>query len=298
MILEIMKFGSQLGMEIMYRKDICPEPLKMEADISYVEDDLENHKLDIIYPKKEKDSYPFIVYIHGGAFVMHSKERLYRNYGMRLAGDEFAVVNINYRLAPENVYPSQVEDVLLALQFISNNAERFKLDKCNMFIAGDSAGAYLCAITACVLRNKILRDKYKFNTDLVCRAIAANCGMFDFTTFMDKDVSFPMKRNIVEMLFGTADFENTPNYPFSSVLKYVNEQFPPIYLMDTKKKSFDKEALRLEAVLKKYSVEYKLHIFEEDLNLIHAFNIMSKYPQSNIVLREIFEFFKMHLEEK
>lgn len=295
MLLEIIKFGSNLGMETIYKEDETPKPLKIIENISYADDNLKEHKLDIIYPATEKECYPFIVNIHGGAFAMYSKDKLYRNYAMRLAVNDFAVVNINYRLAPKNIYPSQIEDVLSALNFIADRAESFKLDKNNMFLSGDSAGAYLAAITACVLSNDRLKEKYNFKTELVCRAIAVNCGIYDFSTLMDKENSFPMKRKIVEMLFGRADYEMSANFPFSSVLNHVNESFPPAYIIDTTKKSFVKEAIRLQQVLRAKQVEHQLHIFEEEHNLIHAFNIMSKYPQSNIVLKETFAFFKEHL---
>ena len=295
MLLKIFKFGSQIGMDLIYKRDICPAPLLIKENISYATDDLDEHKLDIIYPSNERDSYPFIINIHGGSFSMHSKEKLYRNYGMRLAGNKFAVVNINYRLAPDNIYPTQVEDVLMAIKFISRNACDLKLDKNNMFIIGGSAGAYLAAITACILSNDALMQRYGFYSDVVCRAIAANSGMYDFTTLMDKDISFPMKRKMIEILFGRRDFANSLHYPYSSVLTYVNGKFPPTYLMDTKKQSFEKEALRFADVLKKHNVNYKLHIFEKKDNLIHAFNIISKYPQSHVVLEETFAFFNANL---
>ncbi|MEF9998786.1 MAG: alpha/beta hydrolase [Lachnospiraceae bacterium] len=295
MIFDLTQLGSRVGIARFYKKDPCPDPLPIRENISYAYDELEEHKLDVIYPKKEKACYPFIMNIHGGAFAMHSKDMLYRNYGMRLAGDEFAVVNVNYRLAPEHVYPVQLEDILMAIAYVTRKAEQLHLDKKNMFLAGDSAGAYLAAMAACVLSNSFLRERYHFSEDIVCRAVAANSGMYDFSTLMEREISFPMKRKMVELLFGRIDFENSEQFPYSSVLLYITENFPPVYLMDIQGQSFEKEALRLEEVLKKCGVMYKLHIFEKREHLIHAFNIVSKYPQSEIVMNEIFEFFRTYV---
>lgn len=281
----------QYGAERTYQSDEVPKPLEIIENISYIEDDTESHKLDIIYPKTKKDSYPFIINIHGGGFSMNSKDKLYRNYGMRLAGDQFAVVNINFRLSVNSPYPAQLEDVLSVISFLYYHAKEYHLNLDQMFLAGDSSGAYMSAMTACILQHPRLREYYGFDLNLKVRAVAANCGMFDFTTMMNPDVHFPMKRMIVEMLFGTKSFMELPVYQYSSVVDYVTEDFPPIYLCDTEKSSFAAEAYRLEKVLKSKNIQYQLHIFSKKENLMHAFNIMSKYPQSKQVLDEIFAFF-------
>lgn len=283
------------GAKNSYKYDIPLDNMEIEENISYIEDELEEHKLDIIYPRVKKEKYPFIINIHGGGFSMNSKDKIYRNYGMRLANNDFAVVNMNFRLSSHSKYPAQMEDVLYVISFIYENADKYKLDINNMFMVGDSSGAYMSAMTGCIFNNKELRDFYNFDKDINLRAIASNCGMFDFTTFMGKDIFFPMKRSIVENLFGTKEYENLDIYRYSSVLKYINEDFPPIYVMDTEKLSFKNEALRLIEVLNDNHIEYRAHIFEKKDKLMHAFNIMGKHQESQTVLEEIFDFFKRYV---
>ncbi|BBF43526.1 lipase [Lachnospiraceae bacterium KM106-2] len=288
----------EYGAKRAYKKDPVPEQRRIIENISYIEDGSEEHKFDLIYPGTVQESYPFIINIHGGGFSMNSKDKIYRNYGMRLASGEFAVVNMNFRLSNEYAYPAQMEDVLSLLRFLASNAEKYQLDPKQLFLSGDSSGAYMAAMAACILNNSVLRQYYKFEEDITIRAVASNCGMFDFTTFMGKDVKFPMKAAIIKTLFHSSDYEALEIYPYTSVLKYVNDEFPPIYIMDTKKQSFTAEAIRLTKKLEKYGVEYQLHLFEKEEKLMHAFHIMGKYEQSEIVLKEIFQFFHAHKNQE
>lgn len=285
-------------MENMARMAYKPEckPIGMEIleNVAYIQDGTKEHMLDIYYPPEKQNQYPTIINIHGGAFCMNSKELIYRNYGMKLASNQFAVININYRLAPKNVYPAQILDVIAAIEFISQEAKQYRIDIDNIFISGDSAGAYLAAMIGCITTDQQLQKYFQWKTSVKIRAIAANCGMYDFETYMQKEVKFPMKKGIVEMLFGTKHYLEEEAFAYSSVLKHINEKFPPVYLMDTQKQSFELEALRLQEKVKEQGIECKLHIYDRRLNLMHAFNILSKYPQSAEVLYEIFTFFNAH----
>ena len=77
--------------------------------------------LDLYRPKSmDEKKLPVIVSVHGGAWVYGTKE-VYQFYCMRLAQFGFAVVNFNYRLAPENKFPSSLEDTNLVFQWINAN---------------------------------------------------------------------------------------------------------------------------------------------------------------------------------
>ena len=63
-----------------------------------------------VYRPAGQDGCPIIVNIHGGGYVYGDKE-LYKRYSMDLARRGFAVVNINYRLAPRWKFPAPLEDI-------------------------------------------------------------------------------------------------------------------------------------------------------------------------------------------
>ena len=90
-----------------------------------------------------------LLYLHGGAYVLGSPTG-YRNLIGRLATQLGATgYGVDYRLAPEHVYPAAVDDAVAAYRWLLANgapAER-------IVVAGDSAGGGLTLATAITLRD-------------------------------------------------------------------------------------------------------------------------------------------------
>ena len=92
---------------------------------------------------------PVIVYYHGGGFVFFSpNSSFYDELGRRLASSIPAfVISANYRLTPENQYPSQYDDGIDVLKFLDEDKSRKNLpdndDLRRCFVSGDSDGGNL-----------------------------------------------------------------------------------------------------------------------------------------------------------
>ena len=115
-----------------------------------------NQDLDIYYPKpltkamKSKnvtddnainDSYPMVVFVHGGSWESGSKDE-YAFVGQSLAQAGYVTAVINYRKAPEHVYPDYVQDAAQAIAWSYNNAKSLHADPKRLAVIGHSAGAF------------------------------------------------------------------------------------------------------------------------------------------------------------
>lgn len=102
----------------------------------------DKNKLDIYLPTIKKDKYPMIIFIHGGGYVKSDKRRHTVNMlnALQLG---YAVVGLNYRLAPEAIYPAFLEDCLTGLNFLGQHADQYKIDKDKMILWGETHGALL-----------------------------------------------------------------------------------------------------------------------------------------------------------
>jgi len=117
------------------------------SDVTYNEDP-KRQILDVHVPAGD-GPYPTILAIHGGRFSMNSK-LLYNQHADYFADRGIAFVATNYRYAPTNTFPAQVEDVHCALAWIHENAERYGLDPTRVVVVGGSAGGYLAAMVGTV----------------------------------------------------------------------------------------------------------------------------------------------------
>jgi acetyl esterase len=92
---------------------------------------------------------PGLLYLHGGGFVignLETHDSLCRQIARRSG---FAVVALDYRLAPEHRFPAAHDDAFAALHALAREPARYGLAERPLAVAGDSAGGTLAA--ACAL---------------------------------------------------------------------------------------------------------------------------------------------------
>ncbi|KAJ3315670.1 hypothetical protein HDV04_002084 [Boothiomyces sp. JEL0838] len=93
----------------------------------------------IEYPDTDS-SERVILYIHGGAYVLASR-RTHRGITWRLAKNaEAKILAVDYRLAPQHVFPAALIDVLSGYQYLLQKYKPHQIS-----FVGDSAGGALAA---------------------------------------------------------------------------------------------------------------------------------------------------------
>lgn len=91
--------------------------------------------------------HPVIVYIHGGALIMGSRTWIDPIQRDLYLGDDFAVVSIDYRLAPETKLAGIASDLEDAVAWVrGDGGRRFRLDPHRVAVIGHSAGGYLALL--------------------------------------------------------------------------------------------------------------------------------------------------------
>lgn len=89
-----------------------------------------------------------VVYYHGGGWVIGNIDE-YDTLARTLANSlHAAVVNVDYRLAPEFRYPTAADDAWTALQWASERATEIAGGPVSLVVMGDSAGGNLSAVVA------------------------------------------------------------------------------------------------------------------------------------------------------
>ena len=95
-----------------------------------------------VYQPPASGSFPVIMQIYGGSWQSgspSSQEWFARHFAQR----GYVVVAIDYRHAPEWIWPEQIVDVRTALYWISQDADTFGGDSSRIVVVGRSSGAQL-----------------------------------------------------------------------------------------------------------------------------------------------------------
>lgn len=97
---------------------------------------------------------PLVVFFHGGGWVVGDLDTHDQPCRLLCRHADVHVLSVDYRLAPEHVYPAAVEDAVAAFAWAREHAAGLGADPDRVAVAGDSAGGTLSAVVAQVARDE------------------------------------------------------------------------------------------------------------------------------------------------
>lgn len=98
-----------------------------------------------VYEPKDSEILPVIINIHGGGFVSGGLNNDDNRIVRLMKYVKCKVISVDYRLAPEHVFPSALEDCYAVLKHVYENEEVYGIDKNRIAVIGTSAGGCLAA---------------------------------------------------------------------------------------------------------------------------------------------------------
>lgn len=118
-------------------------------DVDYKAELVDGNDKDLldIYMPEGADGVPVIVYFHGGALRIGSKEDG-KVVASRLLQAGIGVVSASYRLSPSVRHPAHVRDAAAATAWVVKNIHRYGGNPYKVYLSGHSAGAYLATLLA------------------------------------------------------------------------------------------------------------------------------------------------------
>lgn len=137
----------------------------------------------------------------------------------RAARRGYVVVAINYRLAPQHLFPAQIEDCRDAIRWVRRNADRWKIDTKRIGAYGYSAGGHLACLMA-LSASHPEADEHLEETQVA--AVVAGGAPCDFRHLDEQD------RTLAYFLGGTRG-ERPNAYRAASATEFASRQAPPIH---------------------------------------------------------------------
>ena len=107
-----------------------------------------------LYDKREsREPGPVLVFYHGGGFVIGDIDthEPFCSYAADFL--DIPVVSVDYRMAPEHVWPASPQDCEAAARWIAGSPAELGRKATALAVGGDSAGGNLAIVTAMALRD-------------------------------------------------------------------------------------------------------------------------------------------------
>ncbi len=245
------------------------------------------HLLDLYRPKDTEEKLPVIVSFHGGGWVYGTKE-VYQYYCMCLAAHGFAVINYNYRLAPEHRFPAAFEDTDAAFHWLMQHAAEYGLDTGRIFAVGDSAGALGIGLYAAILTNPVFAKRWSFRAPegLRIRGLALNCGMYTTADKADALRDFVPKANAAEAV------------QMLDLVQHITADFPPCFVMTANQDFLREEPKLLLPVLERLGIPHEYKLYGDDAHpLGHVFHCDMRSEQAKAANDAECAFFRSIMEQ-
>jgi len=198
-----------------------------------------NALLDVYIPRSAEQAdraLPVIIWTHGGAWVSGDKTND-GPYFRLLAAQGFTVVSLNYTLAPEKVYPTQIFELNSAHAYIVANASRFHINPNQIFLAGDSAGAQLSSQMAALVTNPAYAKEVGIKPALQPSQLAGTilfCGIYKVEGLTETDPNLPKliswgDNQVVWAFSGTRDKSSSIIHQMSPYY-HATKDFPATFI--------------------------------------------------------------------
>ena len=105
-------------------------------------------------PRGTVQPLPALLWIHGGGYVIGSAD--HDDIAAKTLASEAScvVASVDYRLAPETVFPGPVEDCYAGLKWLHDQAAELGVDSTRIAVGGASAGGGLAACLSLLARDR------------------------------------------------------------------------------------------------------------------------------------------------
>jgi acetyl esterase/lipase len=219
-------------------KTTFPEGTVFHQNISYANDTLKKHLLDIYVPANAKNPAPLVIWVHGGAWMMNDKyaDMGYMTKTIRaIVENGYALASIDYRHSTTAIFPAQIQDCNQAVEFLYAHASQYKVDKNNFALMGFSAGGHLASLLG-LSGNDNVKEFYpaQKKPSFSIKAVVDFYGPSNFLLFFSNAVPEAVD-NPVAKLLGASPLVRPDISDRASPVTYVNKNDPPFFIVHGEK---------------------------------------------------------------
>ncbi len=189
-----------------------------------------NLKLDVYHRRDKPAGAPTMLYVHGGGWVIGSKDEQGLPMLTHLAARGWLCVNVNYRLSPHGTMPDPVVDLKYAIRWLREHAAEYGGDPSFVVISGGSAGGHLAALVALTANDPDLQPGME-SVDTSVQGAIPLYGVYDLADRHQVWHHGDLEKFMETYVMKVSRSEAPQNYDKYSPLTRINENAPPMLVI-------------------------------------------------------------------
>jgi len=225
-----------------------------------------------------------ILYLHGGAYVIGSPASHRDMVGAIADAAQARAFIVDYRLAPETIFPGAVDDAVAAYKGLLEIGEKPE----KIIIAGDSAGGGLTMATLVALRD----EGIELPAAAVCLSPWADLTLTGDSMIVKDKVDAMLGRDSLSWFAGLYLAGQDASDPKASPIFADLSGLPPLLIQVGSQEVLLDDAIRLNKAAKKAGVDVSLEVWDGQM---HVWQLLAAIvPEGKHAIQVIGTFVKNH----
>jgi acetyl esterase/lipase len=187
-------------------------------------------RLDVWHGEGRPSGCPVLLQIHGGAWILGSKNEQGLPLMQLLASRGWVCVSADYRLSPRATFPDHLVDLKRAIAWIREHIAEYGGDPELLVVTGGSAGGHLCSMVALTAND----PEYQPGFEQVDTSVAACISFYGIYDFRDREQHWKHTgfRRLLERQVMKATVEAAPDaYDKASPIMRITPDAPPFVVI-------------------------------------------------------------------
>jgi acetyl esterase/lipase len=187
-------------------------------------------KLDIYRGAEAPNNCPVVLQIHGGAWIVGTKNEQGIPLIHKLARRGWVCVSADYRLSPGATFPDHLIDIKRAIAWIREHIAEYGGDPERLVVTGGSAGGHLSSLVALTANDSRYQPGFE-SVDTSVLACVPFYGVYDFTnrhgTFQHGGLAEILEQQVMKASLD----EDREAYELASPLSRIHADAPPFMVL-------------------------------------------------------------------
>jgi acetyl esterase/lipase len=193
------------------------------------------NKLDVFHHRDKPAGAPVVIQIHGGGWVIGSKEDQGRPIALQMAAHGWVCVLPNYRLSPRGTFPEHIVDLKMVIGWVRQHIADFGGDPSFVAVTGGSAGGHLVALVALSQNDPDYQPGFEA-VDTSVQAAVPYYGVYDVTNELGTRYGRQRLRSLLERMVFKKRYADDPEVfrrasPVLRVAENAPDEIPPFFVI-------------------------------------------------------------------